>query len=87
MLSGGGGLIKCHVNDLNRSISIQIDILDKSSNYLIIENQEKRNLLNKIIMTKKDFFKNNLFKITFNLNCGKITLWLPLFYFFEAKTF
>lgn len=85
MLSEGGGLMKFHVNDINRSISIQIEILNKSSNYQIIENQEKRNLLNKLIMTKKNFLKENLFKINFNLNCGKISLWLPLFYFFKAE--
>ena len=85
MLSEGGGLMKFHVNDINRSISIQIEILNKSSNYLIIENQEKRNFLNKLIMTKKNFLKENLFKINFNLNCGKISLWLPLFYFFKAE--
>ena len=77
--------MKFHVNDINRSISIQIEILNKSSNYLIIENQEKRNFLNKLIMTKKNFLKENLFKINFNLNCGKISLWLPLFYFFKAE--
>ena len=85
MLSEGGGLMKFHVNDINRSISIQIEILNKSYNYLIIENQEKRNFLNKLIMTKKNFLKENLFKINFNLNCGKISLWLPLFYFFKAE--
>ena len=85
MLSEGGGLMKFHVNDINRSISIQIEILNKSSNYLIIENQEKRNFLNKLIMTKNNFLKENLFKINFNLNCGKISLWLPLFYFFKAE--
>ena len=85
MLSEGGGLMKFHVNDINRSISIQIEILNKSSNYLIIENQEKRNFLNKLIMTKKNFLKENLFKINFNLNCGKISLWLPLFYFFKTE--
>lgn len=36
VLSEGRGLIKCHTNDTNRSISVQIDILNKSSNYLII---------------------------------------------------